>query len=188
MSMFNHIAWDPKGNKEPCEYKSQAVAEYARKFPRVHWSFFGPGSEEKWYGTCSHKPDGSWDRMAEEMMANFSRSGHPIFRASSAFERGELPSKGGGKKSIHFYGSNETIELLLRTVISANQFNIYGARTDFCDEVPKHVGAPGKSAAPQHLEKGEIPTVLSKAENSTNAQQGENLREEYERTFEQLRV
>ena len=36
------------------------------------------------------KPDGSWDRMAEDMMMNFTDSGHPIFRASSAFERGDL--------------------------------------------------------------------------------------------------
>ena len=54
------------------------------------------------------------------MMANFSRSSHPIFRASTAFERGELRSKEGEKKSIHFKGTNENIELRLRTVISAN--------------------------------------------------------------------
>ena len=29
-SMFNDIVWDAKGNKEQCEYNSQAVAEYAR--------------------------------------------------------------------------------------------------------------------------------------------------------------
>ena len=60
-------------------------------------------------------------------MANFSVSGHPIFRASSAFERGEFRSEGGGKKSIHFNGRHENIELLLRTVICANQLSIYGA-------------------------------------------------------------
>ena len=44
-SMFNDIVWDAKGNKEQCEYNSQAVAEHARKFSRGHWSFLGPGSE-----------------------------------------------------------------------------------------------------------------------------------------------
>ena len=29
MSMFNDIVWDAKGNKEQCEYNSQALAEYA---------------------------------------------------------------------------------------------------------------------------------------------------------------
>ena len=63
-------------------------------------------------------------------MANFSGSGHPIFRASSAFERGELRSKGGDKKSIHFNGSHEPIEWPFRTVISVNQLSIYGAIAD----------------------------------------------------------
>ena len=147
------------------------------------------GLDEKKSGTepiHTHKPDGSWDRMAQEMMANFSGSGHPVFRGTSGFARGELKSRGGGKKSFHFNGSNENIELLLRTVISANQLSIYGAVADLCDEVPNRIRARGKPAAPEHLEKVEIPTVLSKAENSTNEQQWGNLRQEYEQKFEQL--
>ena len=88
----------------------------------------------------------TWDRMAEDMMANFSGSGHPICRASSAFERGELRSKGGGKKPIPIKGSIETIELLLRTVISADQLSIYGAIAHSCDEVPKVLGS-GKTCS-----------------------------------------
>ena len=171
MSMYNDIAWGEEGNTERCEYNSQTVANYARKYPRGHWSFLGLGSEEKWYATYTDKPDGSWNQSAENMMANFSRSSHPIFRASSAFERGELRSKGGGKKSIHFNGSHENIELLLRTVISANQLSIHGAIADLCAEVPKRIRAPEKPAAPKHLEKGEIPAVLSNAETHTYAQQ-----------------
>ena len=82
---------------------------------------------------------------------------------SSAFEREELRCKEGRKKSIH-NGSNENIELLLGTVISANQLSIYGAIADLCDEVPKDHRATGNLAAPGHFEKVEIPTVLSKAE------------------------
>ena len=78
MSMYNDIEWGAKA--------------------RGHWSFLEPGSEKKWYGTYTDKPDGSWDQTAENMMSNFSDSRHP----SSAFERGELRSKGGGKKSLHF--------------------------------------------------------------------------------------
>ena len=104
-------------------------------------------------------------------MAHFSGSTRPKFRASSAFERGELRSKGGGKKSIQFNGSHENIELLLRTVISANQLSIFGAVADLCNEVAKDLGAPGKLAALDQLEKMEIPTDLSIAEHSTNAQQ-----------------
>ena len=77
-------------------------------------------------------------------MAIFSRSGHPIFRASRAFEREENDeAKEGGKKSIHFNGSDENIELLLRTVISANRLSIYGAVADLCNELSKDVRASG---------------------------------------------
>ena len=116
-------------------------------------------------------------------MANFSDSGHPIFRASSAFERGDLRSRGGGKKSIHFNGSDENIELLLRRVMSANQFSVYGAAADPCNELPEGFRASVKSEAPDHLETMEIPTGLSNAETHTNAQQRRNLVQEYERKF-----
>ena len=144
MSMFDDIVWDAIGNLAQCEHNSQAVAEDARG----HWSFLGPRSEEKWYGTYTDKPDGSWNQSARNMMAHFSGSGHPIFRASSALERGELRSKGGGKKSIHFNGSHENIELLLRTVISANQLSVSGAVAYFCNEAPQDLWAPWNPAAP----------------------------------------
>ena len=127
MSMYNDTAWRARGIKERCEYNSQTVAHYARRFPRGHWSFLGPGSEKKWYGTYSDKPDGSWDR-------NFSESGHTISRVSSAFVREELRSKEHGERSIRFNGSEEKIVLLLRTVISVNQLRVCGAIADLCSE------------------------------------------------------
>ena len=80
MSMFNDIVWDAKGNKEQFEHNSQAVSEHDRIFPRGHWSFLRPGSEEKWYGTYTHKPDGSWDETAEKILLNFAGPRDPIFR------------------------------------------------------------------------------------------------------------
>ena len=73
MSMYNDIEWDRQGTKERCEHNSQMIANCARRFPRSHWSFVGPGSEKKWYGTYNEKPDGSWDRIAERMMTEFLR-------------------------------------------------------------------------------------------------------------------
>ena len=73
-------------------------------------------------------------------MKNFSDSSHQIFRASSVFERGELKSKGGGKKSTDFHGSDENVELLHRTVISANQVSVYGAIADLCRELSEDLG------------------------------------------------
>ena len=106
-------------------------------------------------------------------MANFPESGHPICRASSAFERGDVRSKGGGKKSVHFNGSDENIELLLRTVISANHLSVYGAIADLCKELSEYFMAPGKPEAPNHLESMEISAGLSIAGTHTNEQQQE---------------
>ena len=78
------------------------------------------------------------------------------------------------KKEERSLYTDESIELLLRTVISANQLSIYGAIAELCDEVPKGIRAPRKLAAPDHLEKMEFPTDLSAVENSTNAQQRRN--------------
>ena len=59
MSMFNDIVWDAKGNHELCVNNSKTLNENAEGFSRGHWSFLGPGSQEKWYGTYTDKPDGS---------------------------------------------------------------------------------------------------------------------------------
>ena len=87
MSMFNDIVWYSKGNVQTCEYNSKTIGQYARRFPRGHWSFLGPGSEKKWYGTCDHKPDGSWDRTAERTLLTLAETEHPVFRGTSALER-----------------------------------------------------------------------------------------------------
>ena len=101
MSMYNDIVWRQEGNDEICLANCQNVADYAKRFAYGHWSFLGVGSERKWYGN-TYKPNGKWDWVAEDMMLNFSESGHSAFRASSAFERGDLKSKGKGQLSIHF--------------------------------------------------------------------------------------
>ena len=79
MSMHSDIVWGERRNTERCEYNSQTVANYARRFPRGRWSFLGLGSEKKWYGTHSDKPDGAWDKTAEQMMLNFAATKHPSF-------------------------------------------------------------------------------------------------------------
>ena len=94
-----------------------------------------------------------------EMMGNFCRSGHPIFRPSSAFEGGELRSKEQGKKSsFHLNNSDENIELLLRTVISATQLNVYGAGAHLCNELSEDLLGHWRKL--KHLETMEIPTGL----------------------------
>ena len=68
------------------------------------------------------------------MMIKFGESGHPVFRATSPLSRGTFKSKGGGKLSIHFCADGDTIETVLRTIISVNQLSIYGAVSDLSQE------------------------------------------------------
>ena len=75
--------YDEKEETENCILNSVTVANYARRFLLGRWSFLGPGSEKKWFGMCD-KPEGDGDKTAELMMLNFVKSGHRMFRATSA--------------------------------------------------------------------------------------------------------
>ena len=67
-------------------------------------------------------------------MIKFAESTHPVFRSTSLLSRGVLKSKGGGKLSIHFCAVGETVETVVRTIISVNQLSIYGTVSDLCEE------------------------------------------------------
>ena len=67
-------------------------------------------------------------------MIIFGENGHPVFRSTSPLSRRVLKVKGGGKSSIHFCADEGTIETVFRTIISVNQFCIYGAVSDLCEE------------------------------------------------------
>ena len=158
---------------------------------RNMWTQFTDGCE-----LCSKVPSrslvflGAWIR--KEVVRNLHwqtrrvlASGHPVVRASSAFERGELKSKGGGKKSIHFNGSGENVELLLRTAISANQLSVYGAVADLCRELSKDTTASGKPQAHDPLETMKMPIEPPTADPRTDEQRRGNLLQQYEQKFEQ---
>ena len=134
MSMFNDISWGSQDNERECELSAQLVSMSAKRFPPGRWSFFGPGSEKKWYSSCIDRPRGQWDRVAEPMMIKFGESGHPVFRSTSPLSRGVLKSKGGGKLSTHFCDEEGTIETVFCTIISVIQLSIYGAVSNLCEE------------------------------------------------------
>ena len=67
-------------------------------------------------------------------MIKFRENGHPVFGVTSPLSRGTLKSKGGGKLPIHFCADGDTIETVLRSIISVNQLSIYGAVSELCDE------------------------------------------------------
>ena len=80
MSMFNDNVWGDNENTEKCIQNSIKISKCAGRFPLGRWSFFGPGSEKKWYKTCSDKPDGNGDRTAEMMILQLNTE----FRSPSA--------------------------------------------------------------------------------------------------------
>ena len=65
--------------------------------------------------------------------------------------------------SIHFNGSDETIELILRTVMSVNQLSVYGAVADLSKELARDSSGAGEPAANENLESMVIPTEFPTA-------------------------
>ena len=112
-------------HKKECESNAQIVSLYAKRFGAEQWSFFGPGSEKKWYSICEDSPQGERDRIAEQMMLTFAQSKHPVLRSTSPLSRRVLKSKGGGKLSIHYCADPGTIETVFRTIISVTQLSFY---------------------------------------------------------------
>ena len=134
MSMFNDISCGTKDNEKECLENARLVSLYARKFGKGQWSFICPGSEKKWSSMKEDSPQGIWDNLAEKMLVEFAESGCPIFRATTPLSRGQLKSQRHGKLSIHFAAVQETTETIFRTIVSANQLNLYGAVAEMCEE------------------------------------------------------
>ena len=186
MSMFDDIVWDARGHDELCVINSKTNKECAEGFPHGHWSFLGPGSEKKRYETYHCEPDGTWNRTAQKMLQNFKDSSHPTFRCTSALERGQLKSKGGGRTSIHFSGSTQkTLSCFSRVVTSVNQLSLYGAVADTIEELPVGRRAPGKLAASGQLEQ-EMLTQPPLAEVQASEERQGNPLQDFEERFERL--
>ena len=93
----NDISWRSEDNEKECESSAQLVslsvrnAQHVSLFAKIfgagQWSFFGLGSEKKWYSTGEDSPQGEWDRIAEQMMLTFAESKHSVFRSTSPLSR-----------------------------------------------------------------------------------------------------
>ena len=134
MSMFNDISFGTRYNEQECLANARPVSLYARRLGKGQWSFIGSGSEKKWYSVKKDSPQGIWDNIAEKMLVEFAESACPIFRDTTQLSRGQLKSKGHGKLSIHFAADQETIETILRIIVSANHLSLYGAVAEMCEE------------------------------------------------------
>ena len=65
-------------------------------------------------------------------MQVFDKSGHPSFRCSSPFSRGVLESIGVGGSSSHYTADPNSAEMLLKTIVSINQFSTCRAVMIWC--------------------------------------------------------
>ena len=124
-------------------------------------------------------------KLLNKFCSTSQRAAIRYFVPPAPWKEENFRSKVRGKKSIHFNGSEENIELILRTVISVNQLSIYGAVADLCKELSKDSRVSRKPAANGYLETMEIPTELPIADPHTDAELQGNL-QDYERKFEQL--
>ena len=94
--------------------------------------------------------------------------------------------------SIHFNGSDETVEVILRTVISVNQLSIYGSVSDMCGElaweISRHSKGTDKLVAPENPETMVMPPEMSTTNQTsqTDAEVQGNLLREYEQKFPDL--
>ena len=93
-----------------------------------------------------------------------------------------------GKKSFHFNGGDETIELILRTIISVIQLRINGAEADLWKESARDSPSAGKPAANENLGTMVIPTEFPAANtiSQTDVDVQENLLRQYEQKFAEL--
>ena len=94
-------------------------------------------------------------------------------------------SKGGGKKTIHHNGSEETVELILRTFISVNQLRIYGAVADLCKELDPDSNHIESEICESLVIPTEITNANATSQSTTSLAQGDLL-QEYERKFAEL--
>ena len=132
-STFNDIVWTARNIEETCASNSEKVKLYTQRFPKGHWTFIGPGTEMKSYGTRDFRPDGKWNSIEAKMVQNFKETMHRVLTSISALNRGILRMI-KGKSSIHFNAESTNSELLFRIIFSANQLSVYGAVANWCSQ------------------------------------------------------
>ena len=93
-------------------------------------------------------------------MITLAESGHPVFRATSPLSRGVLKSKGGGKLSIHYCAGLETIKTVFRAITCVNQFSLYGAVAEMCEEYESYHDRTGRPVVGGQSSSSFVPSVI----------------------------
>ena len=180
-----------KGNDGICISNSEKVKTYAKKFSQGHWTFLSPRAEKKWYGTLPETPEGKCDSTATQMVERFKDSGHPVFKSMSALSRGIL-KKNSDRDTIHFNGDASNTDLLFRIIHFVEQLSMYGAVSNWCEQVGLTEDEKGQEKPPgkkESVTKGVLTSVKSQEVNllvsSRRLASGSSLRENIQ-DFESL--
>ena len=123
------------------------------------------------------------DSNGGENVAEFQRFRSPNIPLLQCF--GKTKSKGRGETTINFTASDDTVQLLLKMVISVDQLSLYGALADLIKELPDDQRAPRKLVALDQMEQ-EILIQPPVAEVHANDEGQGNLLQNNERRFEKL--
>ena len=103
------------------------------------------------------------------MVQRFKETSHPVFTCASALSRGIL-RKLKGKETIHFNSVSSNTEPLFRIIHSVNQLSMYGAVSNWCEEIGLIADEKGQERI---LEKGE--SVNKETPKSVNSQKVNSL-------------
>ena len=126
--------WTKKGNYNEC---------FSKRFPLGHWSFLGPGEEDKWYGKYNYKPEGRWNTAADLTVANFQRQWTSSVASFQCVGSGILEKRKGGRCTIQLSAEPSDAELSFRTIHSATRLSICGAVANWCEELAQLI--PGQT-------------------------------------------
>ena len=109
MSIFNDIDWTT--NDENCFSNAEKVKNYAMRFSQGHGTFFGPGWEEKWYGSSFHAQKRAMELYSRQNGATIQRNWSSCVSKYQCFESWNLAKK-KGYETIHFHGDSMNTELV----------------------------------------------------------------------------
>ena len=93
-------------------------------------------------------------------MLEFGESGHPVLRAMSPSSRCQLTSKGDGNLSRHYCADLDSIKTVFRTIISVNQFSLFGAVAEMCEEYEPFHDRTGQPVVGGQSSSSFVPNVI----------------------------
>ena len=119
------LCGEKKGHKELRIANSETVAGFARRFAHGHGSFLGPGSEKRWYGTDTYKPNGDWDHVAVD----------PVLSNEDPCEAQEV----GNCLFTSVVIQIQSKWCFARLFPSLSSLSVFGAVADMCDELASRI-------------------------------------------------